>query len=40
MAAPLRNIHSPASVGALSDFEAVYRLAALFLEEFAKEKEI
>lgn len=40
VAAPLRNIHSPASIGALSDFEAVYRIAGLFMEEFAKEKEI
>lgn len=37
IAAPLRNIHSPASIGADSDFEAVYRLTELFLEEYAQE---
>lgn len=37
IAAPLRNIHSPASIGAVSDFEAVYRLTELFLEEYAQE---
>ena len=33
IAAPLRNIHSPACVGRLSDFEALYRLAEAFLGE-------
>lgn len=37
IAAPLRNIHSPASIGAVSDFEAVYRLTELFMEEYAQE---
>ncbi len=33
IAAPVRNLHSPASVGSLSDFDAVHKLAALFLQE-------
>jgi len=33
IAAPIRNLHSPACVGKLSDMEAVYELARLFLEE-------
>ncbi|MBQ5671653.1 MAG: M20/M25/M40 family metallo-hydrolase [Oscillospiraceae bacterium] len=36
IAAALRNIHSPACVGSIADFEAVYQLAELFMEEFAK----
>ena len=36
IAAALRNIHSPACVGSIADFEAVYQLAALFMKEFAK----
>jgi endoglucanase len=36
IAAPLRNLHSPACVGCTRDFEAVYKLAALFLEEMGK----
>lgn len=36
VAAPLRNIHSPASIGNIADFEAVRKLAELFIEEFAK----
>lgn len=37
IAAPLRNIHSPASIGSIRDFEAVYRLTELFMEEYAQE---
>lgn len=37
VAAPLRNIHSPASMGCIGDFEAVYRLTELFIEEYALE---
>ena len=33
IAAPIRNLHSPSCVGAVSDFEAVYRLAEAFLGE-------
>jgi endoglucanase len=33
IAAPLRNLHSPASVGTYSDFEAIYALAEAFLLE-------
>jgi len=36
IAAALRNIHSPACIGSKSDFEGVYRLAELFMKEFAK----
>jgi len=36
IAAPLRNIHSPASIGSMADFEAVDRLTALFQEEYAR----
>ncbi len=36
VAAPLRNIHSPASVGSIADIESVYKLAELFLEDYAK----
>lgn len=39
IAAPLRNIHSPASIGSVDDFQAVYRLTELMIEEFAKETE-
>lgn len=38
VAAPLRNIHSPASIGAVSDFEAVYQLTDLFMEAYAQER--
>lgn len=31
IAAPVRNLHSPSSVGSIADFEAVYKLAELFL---------
>ena len=37
VAAPLRNIHSPAGVGCIADFEAVYRLTELFMEEYTLE---
>ncbi len=33
IAAPIRNLHSPSCVGSVSDFEAVYKLAELFLGE-------
>jgi endoglucanase len=33
IAAPLRNLHSPAVVGRVSDFDDVYRLAEAFLGE-------
>jgi len=36
IAAPVRNLHSPGSVGRVSDFEAVYNLASLFLREFGE----
>jgi len=36
LAAALRNIHSPACVGSIADFEGIYRLAALFMKEFAE----
>ena len=36
IAAALRNIHSPASVGSIADFEGVYQLAQLFMKEYAK----
>ena len=36
LAAALRNIHSPACVGSIEDFEGVYRLAQLFMKEYAK----
>lgn len=36
IAAALRNIHSPASIGCIADFEGVYRLAELFMKEYAK----
>jgi endoglucanase len=36
VSAPLRSLHSPASVGNVSDFEAVYRLTQLFIEEIGK----
>ncbi|MBQ3256173.1 MAG: M42 family peptidase [Oscillospiraceae bacterium] len=36
LAAALRNIHSPACVGSIADFEGVYKLAGLFMEEYAK----
>lgn len=36
IAAPVRNLHSPASVGCLSDFDAVLRLAELFLKEIGE----
>ncbi len=37
IAAALRNIHSPASIGCIADFEGVLRLAELFMEDFAKD---
>lgn len=36
LAAALRNIHSPACVGSVADFEGLYKLAQLFMKEFAK----
>lgn len=36
IAAALRNIHSPASIGSIADFEGVYRLAELFMKEYSK----
>ncbi len=36
LAAALRNIHSPACVGSIADFEGVYQLAQLFMKEYAK----
>lgn len=36
LAAALRNIHSPACIGSIADFEAVYQLAELFMKEFSK----
>ena len=36
LAAALRNIHSPASIGNVADFHAMYRLAELFMKEFSK----
>lgn len=36
LAAALRNIHSPASVGSIADFEALHKLAELFMKEYAK----
>ena len=36
LAAALRNIHSPASVGSIEDFMGVYKLAQLFMNEYAK----
>ena len=36
ISAPLRNIHSPASVGKLSDIEPIPRLCALVLEELSR----
>ena len=36
LAAALRNIHSPASVGSIDDFMGVYKLAQLFMNEYAK----
>ena len=36
LAAALRNIHSPACVGCIEDFEGVYKLAQLFMNEYAK----
>lgn len=36
IAAPVRNLHSPSCVACLSDFEAVYRLTELFLEEIGE----
>ena len=36
LACAVRNIHSPASVGKISEFEDMLRLAELFLERFAK----
>ena len=35
IAAPIRNLHSPACVGKSSDFDHVLKLAGLFLEEMA-----
>ncbi len=36
LAAALRNIHSPACVGSIEDFEGMYKLAQLFMKEYAK----
>ena len=36
LAAALRNIHSPASVVSIDDFMGVYKLAQLFMNEYAK----
>ena len=36
LACPVRNIHSPASVGKISEFDDMLRLAGLFLKRFAK----
>ena len=36
IAAPVRNLHSPACVASLSDLDAVYKLAELFLDEIGK----
>ncbi|SHH61754.1 endoglucanase [Sporobacter termitidis DSM 10068] len=36
IAAPLRNLHSPSSVGCVSDFDAVYKLAEVFLKEIGE----
>lgn len=36
IAAALRNIHSPACVGSIADFEAIYCLADLFMKEYSK----
>lgn len=38
IAAPVRNLHSPSCVAKRSDLEAVYRLAALFLEEMGVQR--
>jgi len=35
ISAPIRNLHSPSCVGKVSDMEAVFKLAMLFLEDFA-----
>jgi len=37
IAAPVRNLHSPSTVVKITDLDAVYKLAGLFLEEMAKE---
>lgn len=39
IAAALRNIHSPASIGSISDFNAVYWLTKLMMTEIFKENE-
>ena len=39
VAAPVRYIHSPSSVAALSDCEAVLQVARAFLEELGGETE-
>jgi endoglucanase len=36
IAAPVRNLHSPACVASMSDFNAVYKLAELFLAEIGE----
>ena len=36
IAAPIRNLHSPANVGRISDMEAVYELTWLFLEHLSE----
>lgn len=36
VAAALRNIHSPASMGSMDDFTSVMKLAELFMNEYAK----
>ena len=40
VAAPLRYIHSPSSVGAESDIIAVYRTAQAFLEEIGGDANV
>ena len=39
ISAPIRNIHSPASIAKITDFQVMPRLALLLLEELAKEQE-
>lgn len=36
IAAPIRNLHSPSCIGCVSDFEAVLKLAGLFLESMGE----
>lgn len=39
MAAPVRYLHAPSSVAAISDYEAMIRLGRLFIEAIAEEVE-